>query len=239
MNLGDFTVHENLTAHFFNFGSGDFPELTRTILRVIEFFNQRGFHLAVGLIRIQLGEHILDNGSDGQALDTLRAPVCGDFSWMATPQLFGVALEEHGIQLFAETIDIEVFQRGFFFFADGALQVAASGCNGSSEAHVLDGIPLQGNRIVKELMLIINSGYPIPHQHDTVGFFRVWAAGSEFLFPMQLDVIERRLALTWHHLLPPVHNLLVFGEEPMSANVHAVVFIFYGFRDSADSIAFF
>ena len=88
-------------------------------------------------------------------------------------------------------------------------------------------------------MLIINSGYSIPHQHDTVGFFRVWAAGSEFLFPMQLDVIERRLALTWHHLLPPVHNLLVFGEEPVSADVHAVVFIFYGFRDTADGIAFF
>ena len=121
VNLGDFTVHENLTAHLFDFGSGDFPELTRTILRVIEFFNQGSFHLAVGLIRIQLGEHVLDNGSDGQALDTLRAPVCGDFSRMATPQLFGVALEEHGIQLFAETIDIEVFQRGFFLFADGAL----------------------------------------------------------------------------------------------------------------------
>ena len=46
-----------------------------------------------------------------QALDALRAPLGADLVAGHAPDLFGVALEERQVELAAEAVDEEVFER--------------------------------------------------------------------------------------------------------------------------------
>ena len=67
--------------------------------------------MAVFLAGKHLGEDVLKDGNDGEAFYALSAPAGIDLAGMASPQVFGITLEKHRIELFTETVDIEIFQR--------------------------------------------------------------------------------------------------------------------------------
>ena len=155
---------------------------------------------------------------------------------MSAPELLGIALKEHGIELFAEAVDIEIFERGFRQLHGSRFEIAEAGLHGCRKAHILDCFLFHGNGIIKELSLVVDAGNTLTHQHDAVGCFGVNAVGIELLFPSELFVVERRLALTGHHFLPPVHDALILREEAVAADIHAVAVIADGLGDAADAV---
>ena len=157
---------------------------------------------------------------------------------MSAPELFGVALKEHGVQHLAEAVDVEILQRGFFLLADSGLHIAASCLDGGGQAHVLEGLGLHADGVVKEFFLVVDPGYPVPHQHDPVGGFRIRAAGYGFDLPAQLFVVIGQSTLGGHDLLPPLGDTDILGEEPVSADVHTLAVILDRPGNAADGVAF-
>ena len=104
-------MQQNFSAHFPDFIRSSFPQLTGAIFGIIKGFNQRGFYMFVFLFG---GEsfcpHIFQDSTNGQTFYSLCAPVGGNFTGMASPELFRIAFKEHGIQFFAKAVDIEIFQ---------------------------------------------------------------------------------------------------------------------------------
>ena len=193
--------------------------------------------MAVLLIRQKLAEHILDDGHDGQALGSLGAPAGIDLTGMAAPQVLRVVLEEHGVKLAAETVDIEILQRVFFSFENRCFQVTEACHDGSGQSHILEGLPFQGNRIVKKLLIKINPGHAVSRQHDPVFLLRIRAARGRLHGTLQINVIPGRGTLLGQHLCPPLVDLRHFGEETVAAHVHAVAFIADGLGDTAHVLA--
>ena len=95
---------------------------------------------------------------------------------MAAPQVLGVVLEKHGIQLFAEAVDIKVLQGDFFALVHHAAQIAESGFDRRSQPHVGKSLRLERNRIVIELVVEKDTGDPVPAQHDPVLFLGIRSA---------------------------------------------------------------
>ena len=54
---------------------------------------------------------MFDGGREREALDALCAPLRGDTVARCAPDLFRIALEEGEVELAAEAVDEEVFQR--------------------------------------------------------------------------------------------------------------------------------
>ena len=68
-----------------------FPQLARTILRIPEFLDQRGFDLGIAaLLRQELLERILQHAHNAQALDALRTPIGGKSGTDDVPTAFSV-----------------------------------------------------------------------------------------------------------------------------------------------------
>ena len=118
VHFHDFAALADFTAHIFKFLCGGLPQLAGAELGVLEFLNEGGLHMGIFAgLRQGLLQNILQNGYDGQALHPLSAPVGGDIPGMAAPQLFRVALEEHGVELAAKAVDVEILQRILVLFA--------------------------------------------------------------------------------------------------------------------------
>ena len=81
----DAVVEQDLAALFLGFLADQFPKLSRTILRIPELFDQRGFRIFVVLLAGTLGDHVFQYGTDRQPLDTLSTPVCGDLAGVSAP----------------------------------------------------------------------------------------------------------------------------------------------------------
>lgn len=64
------------------------------------------------------------------------AEICEDDA----PQLLGVTLEEHGVELAAEPVDVEVLQTGLRQLMEHGLEVAETRDHGELEAHRLEGV---------------------------------------------------------------------------------------------------
>lgn len=103
-------VPQDPAAHLLDLAGNGFPELARPVFWIEEFFDEGGFHLFF-LSWENLPEHVFEHRRDRQPPDPLRAPVGGDFTRVAPPELFGVALEKHGVKHPAEPVDIKVFKR--------------------------------------------------------------------------------------------------------------------------------
>ena len=185
-----------------------------------------------------LGDHVFQHCPDGQPLNTLCAPVGRDLAGVSAPELFGVAFEEHPVQHLAEPVDVEVFQIGLRLFRDARTQIAESGFHGGGKAHALDGVLVHGHRIVEEVLVEVDAGDPVTHQHDHVVLFRIGAAFFQGLFPSQLFVVIGRRPLNGHQIRPPLHNGVVLGEESVTADVHAVAVIAHRLGDTAQNAAF-
>ena len=180
MNFHNLAALPNLTAHVNELLSRCLPELTGAELGILEFLNERGLHMGVFLrLRQGLLQNILQNSHNGQALHPLGAPVGGDVPGMTAPELFRVALKEHGVKLFAKAVDVEILQRILVLFAHRGVQVAEARIHGGEESHIVDGVPVHFHGVVKKLLLVVDSGNPVPGQHDPVFLIGVRAAGGD------------------------------------------------------------
>src|ERR1700722_16034864 len=86
-----------------------------------------------------------------KALDALRAPFRADLIAGHTPNFFRVALEERFIQMPAETVDQEIFQR--LLRTDGPNrtdQIAHTRLDGANRAQISQGRQIQLERIVEK-----------------------------------------------------------------------------------------
>ena len=101
----------------------------------------------------------------------------------------------------------------------------------------MDGVPVHFHGVVEELLFIVDSGYPIPGEHDPVFFVGVGAAGGDGHIPAQNLVVHGRRTLLGHDLAPPVGDIAVLAEEAVSADVHAVAVVPHGAGDATDGVA--
>ena len=80
---------------------------------------------------------------------------------MTSPQLLRVSLEEHRVQLAAKAVDVEVLQIVFGQLVEHGFQVAEAGHHGELEAHSLQRVGAQGNRVVEEVTVPENTGHTV------------------------------------------------------------------------------
>ena len=184
-------------------------------------------------------EDILEDPRHRKALCALRAPGGIDFARVPAPEVFGIILEEHGIELSPEAVDIEVFKVVFRQLVQHGAEIAEAAFHCRFEAHVPESLRLQGDRIGVELTVEENAGNSAPLQHDDVGFFRIRAAGSKLRGTPEDDIVVRGSALHGHHFLPPVIHFRNLGEKPVAAHIHAVPTVFNSSGDPAEQIGFF
>ena len=153
---------------------------------------------------------------------------------MAAPELLSIALKEHGVQLFAEGIDVEIFQIVVGPLVDAGRQIAEAHLHGGGEAHGLQRFPLEADGIVKKVMLIIDAADPVAGKHDPVFLLRVGTAGGQGHLPVQKTVVHGGCALQGHHVRPPLHHPLVLAEKAVPADVHPIVPVADGLGNTAD-----
>ena len=72
---------------------------------------------------------------------------------MTAPEIFGIALKEHTVELLAETVDIEILQGFFGAFVDHRCKVGITDLHGGQKAHIGNGLEFQRDRIIKKLTL--------------------------------------------------------------------------------------
>ena len=215
------------------------PQLAGAVLGIAEFLDQRGLHLAlVALAGAQLAQHVRENGADGQALDALRAPGRGDLARMAAPELFRVAFKEHGVELLAEAVDVEVLQRILGQFARRRRQITHARLQRGGKAHVADGVRVHAHGIIKELFMVIDARNAPAREHHLVGALRVGPARFQGHIAAEDAVVHRGRALQGHELFPPGHHAVVLGKEAVAADVHAVAVVAHGAGNAAKGLRF-
>ena len=126
---------------------------------------------------------------------------------MPSPKVFGIAFKEHRIQFFSETVDVKILEGLLLPLVENCFQVTEADGDRCSETHVPDGVPFQGDRIVKEAGIEENARKAIPSEHDPIGLFRIRAAGLRRTCPAEKNVIIRQGTLGGEHLFPPVIDL--------------------------------
>ena len=153
---------------------------------------------------------------------------------MDAPDLFGVPFKEHLVEGLAEAVDIEVFQRILGPLVQGGREVTESGLDGTPQSHIGEGLPFEGNGIVKETAQIVDPADPVPSQHHPVGNGRVRSAwpGGDGAF--QQDVVQGGCTLQWQDLVPPVRHTLALAEKTVPADVHPVSLVTDGLGNAAD-----
>ena len=158
---------------------------------------------------------------------------------MTPPQLLGVALEEHGVELAAEPVDVEVLQTGLRQLMEHGLEVAETRDHGELEAHRLEGVDGQGDRVVEEPAVPVDAGDAVALEHHLVGGFGVGTARLHVMLTAEFLVVIAGGALQRQHVLPPVHDPVVLGEEAVAADIHAVAVVLDGTRDASELLRFF
>ena len=235
MQSGHLATLTDLAAHLLYLRRSGLPELARAVLGIIELLDQGGLYLVlVLLLRHQLLYVVLQDSHNGKSLGTLCAPGSVDLTGVTSPQLLCVALEEHGVQLLAEAIDIEVLQGILRLLGYGSLQIAEARHHGGGKAHVLDGSRIDFDRIVVKLLSVIDTGYTVTCQHHPVFLLRIRSACRQGHLASQLLIIVGGSALQGHNLVPPLCYPVVLGEETVSADIHPVAIVTHCAGDTAD-----
>ena len=153
---------------------------------------------------------------------------------MAAPQLLGIALEEHGVELATETVDVEVLQIGFRQLVHHGLQIAEAGNKRKLRTHGLQRVGAQRDRIVKEVTVPVDPGHTMTLEHHLVFDFRIRSAWLHVVLTAEFPVVIAGSALQWQDFLPPVHDALVLRKEPVTADTHTVPVVLDGAGDAAE-----
>ena len=76
---------------------------------------------------------------------------------MDAPQFFGIVFEEHGIEDFAETVDVEILKRFLLTLEERAMKIAAACLDGLDKPHGNEGGRLDGYGVVEEMSKIVDA----------------------------------------------------------------------------------
>ena len=188
LDLPDPAVEKKLAPRGLKALRHGLPQLAGAEFGVVEFLNQGGLDLLI-LPGQELFQHIADKGGHGDALHPLGAPIRRDLLRRAAPHLLRVALEEHGIELPPEAVDVEVLQAVLRQLADAGGQIAEARLHAGAEAHVAEGLGLEADGIVEEMALVIDAADPVADEEDLVRFLRVRSAGDGAGLPAQDAVV--------------------------------------------------
>ena len=211
------------------------PQLAGPVLGVPELLDQAGLHLGgVLFLRQQFEERVLQHLGDAQALDALRAPVGRDLRGVPPPQLLGVALEEHRVQLAPETVDVEVLQIVLGQLVHHRLQIREPGLQRQLGAHGLERVRAQADRVVEEMPVPVDAGHAVPLEHHLVAGLRVRPARFQVVMAAELPVVVAGRTLQRQGVAPPLHDAVVLREEPVAADVHPVAVVLHRARDAAE-----
>ena len=175
-----------------------------------------------------------DRFGDGEALDALCAPFGGDLLARNTPDLFGVVLEERAVQTIPKAIDEEVLER---FLRHAALKLCPR--VGEADAQRLDaahrlkrgGVELE--RVVEEAAPVENPRQPLAHQQHRIVRGGTLRRRREIVRLLLIADAQRRIRVGCRcrhrqNFLPPAHDPVGFGEEPVATQVHAIAVVVDG-----------
>ena len=71
-------------------------------------------------------------------------------------------------------------------------------------------------------MKIKDAGHPLAVQEDSILFFRVRSGRIQLTFPLKDMVIHGRGRGSGHDGVPEILHLMAFGEEAVTADIHAI-----------------
>ena len=163
----------------------------------------------------------------------------GDLARMAAPELLGVALKEHRVELLAKAVDVKVFQRILGPLVRRRRQIAHARLHRGGQTHVADGVGVHAHGVIKELLVIVDARNAPAREHHLVAGFRVRPARLQRHVAPEDAVVHGGRALQGHELFPPVHHAVVLGEKAMAADVHAVAVVAHRAGDAAKCLRFF
>ena len=137
-------IQFNAAALLFDLPGCDLPQLPGPEFGIAEFLDERGLDLAAlfPLEMDSLADSIPEDCCDRNALDALGTPLRRHLRRMAAPHIFRVVLKKHGIQLFAEPVDVEILQGNLFALVHHAAQIAESRFNRGPQSHIGKGLGL-------------------------------------------------------------------------------------------------
>ena len=141
MKLRNLCIFDDRTAKLFNLSCSYVPELSGTKLWIFEFLDQGGIDLTV-LYLEKLAKEILQDSHNGKSLGSLSTPGSIDLTGMTSPEVLCIVLKEHGIQLPAKAVNIEIFQIILRQLMEHGSQIAEAYLQGSQHAKVLKGFRL-------------------------------------------------------------------------------------------------
>src|SRR5258708_31607835 len=175
------------------------PHLARSESRIAKLVDQGGDALPATLGSAARNEGASHNEPEGEALDALSRPVCGQLLGADAPHLFCVRLEEDAEKAKAELVAHPVFEALRILHR---LQPRARVARHASDSLDRTQVPQRVGRrdgIREEATAVVDAGQPAPSQH-----------------------------LVAKDLRPQVFDLLVLGEEPVAADVEPVALVLDG-----------
>ncbi len=158
------------------------------------------------------------------------------------------------IQLFAEAVDDEIFERGLRLARNSTRpQITESDLHGARQAQSAQCLRGELDGVVEKFAQKINSALARTDQHDEIIVLGIELSGRSVagltigrlnrpLLVLIADGYRAALAVRAdgrHHIEPPLHNAVGLGKESVAADVHAVALVADGARDAADLIAGF
>jgi hypothetical protein len=160
-------------------------------------------------------------------------------AWHA-PHLLGIRFVKHHVQLFAEPVDQEILQRTLLTLRqERRTQIAEPTTKSTGQAHLLQRVGGQENRIVKEAAHEINAAFARAHQHNEIFSSRVRGRSRRQKFALPALVAKGAdlsgAGLKGQYIQPPAHHPIRLRKESVTANVHSVALVTHGPRKAADS----
>lgn len=204
------------------------PQHARTLGGIQELLDERG-GCTLG-IPVTDAHHLLeavpDEIRDLERLDALAAPFGADLGTGLAPDLPRVVLEEHIIDLAAETVDVEILQvlLGPYRRDPGKHQVAGD-AQGPFLAQVEEQTHADLQRVIVHPIFEVDARLPRADEHG------VMRAPPQQSVDLLLAVVVAYLAVVLRgvqdrqELGPPLEYPVGLGEEPMTADVDKVALV--------------
>ena len=152
----------------------------------------------------------------------------------------GIATEfkKEAVKFPSEPVDIEIFQGILFPFVHAGSQIAEARADGIDQTHIDKSLGLHGNGIVEEFAVVVDPGDSVPVQHHPIRLFRVRTTLSQLHFPAQHLIVVGGSTLSGKDVSPKLVDVLILGEETVTAKVHSVSVMLCRSGNTADKFAF-
>ena len=123
-------------------------------------------------------EEVHDHALERKPFDALRAPFGADLVARHAPDLLCVRLEKCQVELLAEAVDDEIFERALLaLWQQRRAQITDAAANGADQAHIPECAGGQADGIVEEAAQKIDAALALADQHDQVFGLRIGRRG--------------------------------------------------------------